>query len=126
MSAFRCKFTTNLSLLVSLWVHSDRLLVVLGGDVFIGLAGVLFVVGEGMATPTAAGGVDQMPSDGHVDSTLVWSNDPVVDGWHHADEARTSMVPRGGEGSFDYGTLRVMIYTCHTNASTHPCFFVHG
>lgn len=70
----------------------------------VGLIGVLSVVGEGAAVPTPEGGIDQMPSDGHVDSQLVWSTHPAS-GWRHADGARTIVIPRGNAGSFDAGMV---------------------
>jgi len=34
----------------------------------------------------------------------VWSTDPAA-GWHHADEERTPVIPRGPEGAFDFGMV---------------------
>ena len=47
------------------------------GQLFIGLAGFLYVEGDGYPE----GG---MPSDGVIESQMVWSRDGAV--WHHADE----------------------------------------
>ena len=43
------------------------------GNVWIGLVGMLYVEGEGARVPTADGGVDVLPSDGHIDAQLVRS-----------------------------------------------------
>ena len=55
------------------------------GQLFIGLAGFLYVEGDG----DAHGG---MPSDGVIESQMVWSHDGHS--WHHADEKRTPAIPR--------------------------------
>ena len=53
------------------------------GQLFIGLAGFLYVEGDG---------ADGMPSDGVIESQMVWSHDGLT--WHHADEARIPAIPR--------------------------------
>ena len=53
------------------------------GQLFIGLAGFLYVEGDG---------ANDMPSDGVIESQMVWSHDGLT--WHHADEARTPAIPR--------------------------------
>ena len=47
------------------------------GNVWIGLVGMLYVEGEGARVPTADGGVDVLPSDGHIDAQLVRCHDFV-------------------------------------------------
>ena len=47
---------------------------------------------------------DKMPSDGVIESQLVWSRDGV--NWRHADEARTPAIPRSQPGQgFDSGII---------------------
>ena len=67
------------------------------GQLWIGLAGFLYVEGDGYP----GGG---MPSDGCIESQMVWSYDGVD--WHHADEARTPAIPRSPAGQgFDHGMI---------------------
>ena len=69
------------------------------GQLFIGLAGFLYVEGDGYPE----GG---MPSDGVIESQLVWSRDGVQ--WYHADNSRTPAIPRS--------PVRLLRFYLHTRA----------
>jgi hypothetical protein len=60
------------------------------GNIYIGIAGMLYVTGAG-----APG----MPIDGPIDAHLVYSRDGV--NWHHVDAEQLPIIPRGESGSFD-------------------------
>lgn len=63
-------------------------------NMHIGIVGMLYVTGSG-----APG----MPIDGPIDAQLVHSRDGV--NWHHFDQERTPIIPRGARDSFDWGMI---------------------
>lgn len=65
-------------------------------NIYIGIAGVLYVTGPGAAE-------HEIPVDGPIDAQLVCSRDGVS--WNYPDEARTPIIPRGARGTFDTGMI---------------------
>ena len=69
------------------------------GQLFIGLGGYLYVEGDGYLDEATG---ESMPSDGVIESQLVWSHDGKT--WHHFDEERTPAIGRSKDG-FDSGMI---------------------
>lgn len=65
-------------------------------NIYIGIAGVLYVTGPGAAE-------HEIPIDGLIDAQLVCSRDGF--NWYYPDENRTPIIPRGGPGTFDTGMI---------------------
>ena len=63
-----------------------------------------------------------MPSDGVIESQLVWSRDGLS--WHHADEARTPAIPRSVAG-FDHGMIIGTAKVAMIVLSNHLCTALH-
>ncbi len=63
-------------------------------DIHLGIVGMLYVTGPGAT---------DMPVDGHIDAQLVHSRDGIH--WRHFDQERTPIIPRGEEGSWDWGMI---------------------
>ncbi len=65
-------------------------------NIYIGIAGVLYVTGPGAAE-------HEIPVDGPIDAQLVCSRDGI--NWHYPDENRTPIIRRGAPGTFDSGMI---------------------
>ncbi len=65
-------------------------------NIYIGIAGVLYVTGTGAAE-------HEIPVDGPIDAQLVYSRDGFH--WHYPDENRLPIIPRGEAGTFDTGMI---------------------
>ena len=65
-------------------------------NIYIGIAGVLYVTGPGAAE-------HEIPIDGPIDAQLVSSRDGF--NWDYPDEIRTPIIPRGESGTFDTGMI---------------------
>ena len=66
-------------------------------NIYIGLAGVLYVTGPGAAE-------HEIPIDGPIDAQLVCSRDGF--NWdYYTDSDRTPIIPRGESGTFDTGMI---------------------
>ncbi len=63
-------------------------------DIHLGIVGMLYVTGPGAT---------DMPVDAHIDAQLVHSRDGIH--WRHFDQERTPIIPRGEEGSWDWGMI---------------------
>ena len=63
-------------------------------NIHLGIVGMLYVTGPGAS---------DMPVDGHIDAQFVHSRDGV--NWRHFDQERTPIIPRGEEGSWDWGMI---------------------
>ncbi len=65
-------------------------------NIYIGIAGVLYVTGPGAAE-------HEIPVDGPIDAQLVCSRDGF--NWDYTDSDRTPIIPRGEPGTFDMGMI---------------------
>ena len=65
-------------------------------NIYIGIAGVLYVTGPGAAE-------HEIPIDGPIDAQLVSSRDGFD--WDYPDAIRTPIIPRGESGTFDTGMI---------------------
>lgn len=65
-------------------------------NIYIGIAGVLYVTGPGAAE-------HEIPIDGPIDAQLVYSRDGI--NWDYVDANRTPIIPRGETGTFDTGMI---------------------
>ena len=65
-------------------------------NIYIGIAGVLYVTGPGAAE-------HEIPIDGPIDAQLVSSRDGF--NWDYPDSIRTPIIPRGESGTFDTGMI---------------------
>ena len=65
-------------------------------NIYIGIAGVLYVTGPGAAE-------HEIPIDGPIDAQLVSSRDGF--NWDYPDSIRTPIIPRGESGTFDTGMV---------------------
>jgi len=63
-------------------------------NIHLGIVGMLYVTGPG---------VPGMPVDGHINAQLVHSRDGVH--WRHFDQEGAPVIPRGEEGSWDWGMI---------------------
>ncbi len=65
-------------------------------NIYIGIAGVLYVTGPGAAE-------HEIPVDGPIDAQLVCSRDGF--NWDYPDSIRTPIIPRGESSTFDTGMI---------------------
>ena len=66
------------------------------GNIYIGIAGVLYVTGPGAAE-------HEIPVDGPIDAQLVCSRDGF--NWDYPNSDRTPIIPRGESGTYDTGMI---------------------
>ena len=65
-------------------------------NIYIGIAGVLYVTGPGAAE-------HEIPVDGPIDAQLVYSHDGF--NWDYIDSNRMPIIPRGESGTYDTGMI---------------------